>query len=178
MKQLQDVAEAEQMEVMMLRESLTEAQRQQESSLQEKQLLLSQLAEAQKDKTEAMDERDRLKSILEKSYSQEDQLSSRLEVLREENKRLQEELVDSERHRQQLADDNAALAGHANHLQKVSYLKRLQLDYNELKGKYDDVVKENHSLQARFAVSPLRDRTNLSSAASHPDLIDKKSQIV
>lgn len=174
MKQLKEVAEAERSEVVMLRESMREAQRQQEAGVQEKQMLLSRLEDTQKEKEETEHERDRLKSIIEKSYNQEDQLTSKVEVLKEENKRIQEELSDCEKRLKQLAEDNAVLAGHANHSQKVNYMKRLQMDYNDLKEKYTMVVKEKQSRALGCSASPLRDRTNLAPAASaQSDLVEK-----
>lgn len=63
-----------------------------------------------------------------------------------------QEVAELERQRQQLADDNATLAGHGNHLQKVSYLKRLQLDYNNLKEVRKTCAWEMNSICVRLTV--------------------------
>jgi hypothetical protein len=43
-----------------------------------------------------------------------------------------QEAVASRERIQELGDFNAALAGHANHKQKISYLTKLQSDYNSV----------------------------------------------
>ena len=44
-----------------------------------------------------------------------------------------QKLAESDQRSQELADFNAVLAGHANHHQKVMYMKKIQTDYNTIK---------------------------------------------
>ena len=44
-----------------------------------------------------------------------------------------QELSEAAQRSQELADFNAVLAGHANHHQKVMYMKKIQTDYNSIK---------------------------------------------
>ena len=44
-----------------------------------------------------------------------------------------QKLAESDQRSQELADFNAVLAGHANHHQKLMYMKKIQTDYNAIK---------------------------------------------
>ncbi|XP_076449175.1 kinesin-like protein KIF15 [Babylonia areolata] len=160
-QQLQELHSADQAEAQVLRESLAEAHRQHQSALTSTTRLTAQCEEAQSERQHAEEELSRLKGVLEKSYREKDQLQSEVEVMREVCRKTKQELAEADQRSQELAEFNAVLAGHANHAQKISYMKRLQTDYNSLKDKYEELAKENFMLQQRrLPTSPLKDRTN------------------
>ncbi|KAK7114455.1 kinesin-like protein KIF15 isoform X2 [Littorina saxatilis] len=167
--QMHEDTAAQRSETHMLRESLVEAQRQQETARQEIQLLLSQFEEAQQERKHAEEELNRLKSVVEKSYAEKDVLRSLMEELREEFMKTKEELTVASERAKELADFNAVLAGHANHQQKVSYVRKIQTDYNSMKEKFEEMAKENFSLRAGLTSSPLRDRTNVPTSTPQKD---------